>query len=64
MLDEERYCIEIINQSLAIREALASFEGVILENHLTSHVVEQIRGKDSEKAIKELLDLYKFSKRK
>ena len=64
MVDEEKYCIDIINQSLAIKEALSSVEDLILENHLSTHVVEQMKSGNEAKAIKEILSIYKMSKKK
>lgn len=64
MVRGEKYCIDIINQSLAIKEALSSFEDFILENHLSTHVVKQMKSGQQQKAIKEILSVYKVSKRK
>ena len=64
MVEEEKYCIDIINQSLAIKEALSSIEDLLLENHLSTHVVEQMKSGEEAKAIKEVLSVYKMSKRK
>lgn len=63
MIDEEKYCIDLITQSLAVKKALSSFEDLILENHLSTHVVEQMSSGDKEKAIKEILNIYKLSKK-
>ena len=64
MVEEEKYCIDIMNQSLAIKEALSSVEDLILENHLSTHVVEQMKSGNEAKAIKEILSVYKMSKKK
>ena len=64
MVGEEEYCIDILNQSLAVREALSSIEDLILENHLSTHVIEQIGSGNKAKAVKEILAIYKLSKRK
>ena len=64
MVQEEKYCIDIINQSSAIKEALSSVEDLILENHLSTHVVEQMKSGKEAKAIKEILSVYKMAKRK
>lgn len=64
MVQEEKYCIDIINQSSAIKEALSSVEDLILENHLSTHVVEQMKSGKEAKAIKEILSVYKVSKKK
>jgi DNA-binding FrmR family transcriptional regulator len=64
MIAEKKYCIDIITQSLAIKQALSGVEDLILENHLTTHVVEQMKHRQEAKAIKEILSVYKLSKRK
>lgn len=64
MVKEERYCIDTIRQSLAIKEALSSFENLILENHLSTHAVSQMKSKNPKKAVKEILEIYKLSKKK
>ena len=64
MVGEEKYCIDIITQSSAIKEALSSVEDLILENHLSTHVVEQIKEGKEKQATKEILKIYKLSKKK
>jgi len=63
MVAAEKYCVDIIYQSLAIKEALSGFERLILENHLATHVAEQMRTGRQARAIRELLPLYRLSKR-
>jgi len=64
MVEEEKYCIDIIIQSLAVKEALSGVEDLILENHLSTHVIEQMKSGRETKAIKEILSVYKLSKKK
>ncbi|KKU91788.1 MAG: hypothetical protein UY23_C0001G0394 [Candidatus Jorgensenbacteria bacterium GW2011_GWA1_48_11] len=64
MVDDEKYCIDIITQSSAVRQALSGFENLILENHLASHVVEQVKLGQKSKAMREILSVYKLSQRK
>lgn len=64
MVDAERYCVDIITQSSAVKEALSGVEDIILENHLTTHVVEQIRGGKEKKAVDEILKVYKLAQKK
>lgn len=64
MVEEEKYCIDIITQSLAIKKALSSIEDLMMENHLGTHVLEQINSGNKNKAIKEILSIYKLSKHK
>jgi len=64
MVEEEGYCVDIITQSSAIKEALSGVENLILENHLATHVLHQIRSGKEKKAIQEVLKLYKLAQRK
>ncbi len=64
MVESEKYCVDIITLSSAIREALSSVENLMLKNHLSMHVVEQMKGKNKGKAIKEILKVYKLAKKK
>jgi DNA-binding FrmR family transcriptional regulator len=64
MVDAERYCVEIITQSSAIKEALSGVEDLMLENHLTTHVIHQIKSGKSKKATGEILKVYKLAQRK
>lgn len=64
LVEKEEYCVNIIHQSLAIKQALSGIEDLILENHLSTHVIHQIKHGKESKAAKEILDIYKLSKRK
>jgi CsoR family transcriptional regulator, copper-sensing transcriptional repressor len=64
MVEEEQYCVDVIHQSLAVREALSGVEDLILENHLSTHVVHQMKEGKEKKAAQEILSLYKLSKKK
>lgn len=64
MIDDEIYCIDIINQSLAVKQALSSVEDLILENHLKTHIVEQIKSGQTDKAAKEVVSVLKLSRKK
>ncbi len=63
-INEDAYCLDIITQSSAIRHALGSIEDLMLENHLTIHVKEQMQSGDDKKAVKEILTIYKLAKKK
>lgn len=64
MVEEEKYCMDILHQTAATKEALSSIEDLLLENHLSTHVVEQMKSKNTRKAINEMLEVYKLSKKK
>ena len=64
MVDEDKYCVDIINQSSAVRSALSSVEDLLLENHLSEHVIHQMKGNQGGKAIAEIVEIFKRAKRK
>ncbi len=64
MVEEDVYCIDIITQTSAIRHALSSLEEELLKNHLSTHVVEQMKGGKHQKAVAEILSVYTLATRK
>lgn len=64
MLAGGKYCIDILHQSLAAKQSLSGFEDFILENHLKTHVAEKIQSGKKDKAIAEIMAVYKLSKKK
>ncbi|MFA7216387.1 MAG: metal-sensitive transcriptional regulator [Candidatus Paceibacterota bacterium] len=64
MVLNDKYCIDIITQSNAVRKALLGVENIVLENHLSTHVIDQIKQKEEDRAIKEILKVYKLSNNK
>jgi CsoR family transcriptional regulator, copper-sensing transcriptional repressor len=62
-VDKEDYCISVLHQSSAVQESLKSFDMLMLENHLRTHVVHQFKGKGVDLAVKELLRIYKLNRR-
>lgn len=64
MIEKEEYCVDIITQSLAIQKSLGSFNKLILENHLKTHLKDNLSSPEVKKqdaAIKELLTLYELT---
>lgn len=64
MIENEDYCMDILTQSLAIQKSIGSLNKLILENHVRTHIKENLSSsseKAQEKAIEELLGLYELS---
>lgn len=61
MTENHEYCVDIIIQIMAIKQALTSFEETLLENHLSTHVVEQMKSGQHKKAIDEVMKMYRLS---
>jgi DNA-binding FrmR family transcriptional regulator len=62
MIEEHRYCPDILTQLRAVRAALRTIEANVLETHLKSCVADAMaRGnqKEQEQKIAELKDLFK-----
>lgn len=64
MVEDEKYCVDIITQSSAIKEALSGIENLMLENHLATHVLHQMKSGHEKKAVDEILKVYKLAQKK
>lgn len=64
MVEEERYCVDVITQTEAVKSALSGVEDVVLENHLSTCVVEQMKEGKESKAVSEMLKVYQLTQRK
>lgn len=53
MVEEDRYCVDILTQVMAVQSALNSFNKILLSNHIKSCVVEDIKN-GNENAVDEL----------
>ncbi|MEM1433931.1 MAG: metal-sensitive transcriptional regulator [Pseudomonadota bacterium] len=60
MIDEDRYCIDVLQQLQAIRAALARVEDAVLKDHAASCIQTAIASGDAEdqrQKFEELVDL-------
>jgi len=61
MVEEETYCMDVIQQIQAVQAALNKVSSQILEEHLHSCVITAIRGEDAderERVLKEISGLF------
>ena len=61
MVDENAYCIDIINQNIAVQRALEKVNSLILERHLQTCVTTAIRGDSAaerERVITEIMTVF------
>lgn len=66
MIDEDRYCIDVLTQLQAVRAALAKVETELLNDHLHHCVEGAIRGGDAadqRQKVNELIQLLQRSAR-
>ena len=45
MIEKDTYCVDVITQTSAVKQGLSNIENMILENHLSTFVVNQIHNK-------------------
>ena len=61
MVDEDRYCVDIIRQVQAVQRALDRVSSLVLEGHLQTCVTEAIRDEnpsERERVIGELMQVF------
>ena len=60
MINEGKYCIDILNQIKATKNAISTVEGKVLQTHLQECIKESLNGNgDSAKKIDEIVKLLK-----
>jgi len=61
MIDEDKYCVDVLKQTYAVRRAIEKMEALMLDGHLHTCVVEGIRDGREEQVVGELLELYELA---
>lgn len=61
MIEEDKYCVDILRQTYAVRKAIEKLEALLVEGHLHTCVPEGIANGNSEKIIEELVQLYNLA---
>ncbi len=64
MIENEKYCIDIINQVTAAEKALQGVARIIMKRHVESCVTSAIQQGEGQEKINELIDtVYKYSRK-
>jgi DNA-binding FrmR family transcriptional regulator len=63
MIEKDIYCIDIITQSSAAKQGLSNVEDLLLGQHLSHCLVNQIKAGKTEKAVAEILAVYKLKRK-
>ena len=61
MVEEDKYCVDILKQTFAVRRAIQKLESRLLEGHLHSCVIEGVKEGREDAVLGELLELYSLS---
>ena len=63
MVEEDRYCVEILTQVSSVQEALRGFTKFMMRNYLETCATKAIRSADSDGIYAELMDvIFKYSR--
>lgn len=63
LVEKDIYCIDIITQTSAVKRALSSVEDALMEDHLGTCLVSQIKKGQVDKATKEMLKVYQLKRK-
>lgn len=63
MLTNDTYCIDVITQTSAVKQALSSVEDALMESHLAHCVIDQIKDGQEDKAIDEIVKVYQLKRK-
>ncbi|NQW19482.1 MAG: metal-sensitive transcriptional regulator [Chloroflexi bacterium] len=63
MVDEDRYCVDILRQTFAVRRALQKLESQLIDGHLRTCVVDGVKEGREEQVLNELVELYEIADR-
>lgn len=61
MVESDAYCMDVVNQLMAVRQALSKVSALVLERHLHTCATSAIRGEDvaeRERVIDEILQVF------
>jgi DNA-binding FrmR family transcriptional regulator len=59
MVDEKKYCIDVLHQLKAVQSALDKVSEEILKQHLETCVVEAVENQDASRVIDELVQVFR-----
>lgn len=63
MVEGDVYCIDIITQTSAVKQALSNVEDLLMESHLGGCILHQIQSGQTDKAKNEILKVYKLKRK-
>jgi DNA-binding FrmR family transcriptional regulator len=63
MVEQDKYCVDILKQTYAVRRAIEKMESLMLDNHLHTCVIDGIKDGREDEVMGELVELYALSNR-
>ncbi len=63
LVNNNTYCIDVITQTSAVKQALTSVEDILMESHLSTCAIDQVKKGQEKKAIAEILKVYRVKRK-
>ena len=63
MVEEDKYCVDILKQLYAVRRASEKLGALLLQDHLNTCVVSGVRDGREQEVLQELVELYTLANR-
>ena len=63
MVEADKYCVDILKQTYAVRRAIEKTEAIMLDAHLRSCVVDGIKKGRNDEVLAELSDIFEMKGR-
>ena len=66
MVEQDAYCVDVVNQVLAVQRALSKVSALVLDRHLHTCLTQAIRGEDAderERVIGEIMQVFEARER-
>lgn len=63
MVLRSEYCIDVITQTSAVKQALSGVEDTLMESHLGTCAIDQIKKGKGAKATEEILKVYRLKRK-
>ena len=63
MIEKDTYCVDVITQTSAVKQALSGVEDALMKEHLGTCVVHQMKKGKEKTAISEILKVYNLKRR-
>lgn len=63
MVEKDTYCIDVITQTSAVKQALSGIEDAMMENHLSTCAIDQVKKGRGDKAKAEILKVYRLKRK-
>jgi DNA-binding FrmR family transcriptional regulator len=61
MVEADKYCVDVLKQTYAVRRAIEKMENIMLSGHLATCVVDGIREGREDAVVAELSELYEMA---